>query len=94
MLTVGAKTDALAQLIHSVNVIHPVGINASEQHYALDFTHNIAAEFFFALLIARMCLFLEVFGDFFSCCVAEFLRCKVQIIRRSYPTEEIFAHTV
>ena len=94
MLTVGAKTYALAQLIHSVNVVHPVGINASEQHYALNLTHNIAAKLFLALLIVRVRLFLEVFGNLFPCDVAELLGGEMQIFGRSYPTEEIFAHTV
>ena len=43
----GANTDALAQLIHRIDVIHPLGVHRTQKHHALDFTHDRGGDFLF-----------------------------------------------
>ena len=40
VLAVAAQVDALAQLLHRVDVLHPLGIHGAQQDHALKFAHQ------------------------------------------------------
>ena len=42
VLAVGPQADALAQLVHGVDVIHPVFVDDAEHHHALQLPHQQA----------------------------------------------------
>ena len=50
-LGIGAQADALAQILHRVDVIHPVLIHDAQQHDALNLAHDGAGELLLLLLI-------------------------------------------
>ena len=39
LLPVCGKADALTQLVHIVNMVHPVTVHGTKQEYTLDLTH-------------------------------------------------------
>ena len=92
-LTVGAQVDAAAQLIHVVNVVHPVAVNGLEQHDALDLAHTVA-EFRFLFRIDRHRAVNEHRLNVAALGVLALLRRKAEIVILCQPAAVIIAQTV
>ncbi len=45
-LSIGVKLDAVLEVVHSVKVIHPFGIDVFKQQHTLDFAHPVAEHLF------------------------------------------------
>ena len=43
-LGVGAQVDALFEVVHGVDVVHPLGVDILEQDHALELPHQLGAE--------------------------------------------------
>ena len=70
-------------------MVHPVGINALQKHYAFHLTHNLASELFFSLLIELECLILEGFCNVLCFKLVEFVNGVSEIVIVCEPASEI-----
>lgn len=63
LLAVGAQADALLELIHRINVIHPLRIDVLQQHHALHFTHDRRGERLLTQVVKLVRTLLEKIDD-------------------------------
>ena len=81
MLAVCAQADAVSQLGHGVDVIHPFGIDVLEQHHALKLAHDRRSQRLLLGLIDLMRLFCKRVCQLLRSQVVALLRRKGAVLR-------------
>ena len=62
-LGVRPQADALAQVVHLVEVLAPLAVEHGEQHAALELAHDLVAELLLAAVVRRLGVGLELLDE-------------------------------
>ena len=69
------QADAVLQIIHGLNVIHPAVVHHPQQNHALHFTHPLCTDLCFLLVIEPAKCGLDVFHQLVFCQIVNLILC-------------------